>query len=163
SALELGVGTPQARSAERSEVGRHRRAQHAGIDEVCSLAEEAMLLDHIRGGERGASEHQLGMDADTLRPQRSGVEGLESLRALDEAEAALWGYDLDDLRGIALGAGESKHDVGAGEAGRSQLRQKRLAVVDHMLGAEALDPVLRLPTRGGGDDGEARQLARELD
>src|SRR5262249_18046131 len=102
--------------------------------------------DHIRGGEARACEHQLWMDADALRPQRGCVKGPEGVDAFDHAETALRRYDVEDLRGIALRAGEGQHDVDAGKTRSLELRLERLAVIDHVLGAEALDPVLRLRT-----------------
>ena len=78
-----------------------------------------------------------------LGPQRSRVKGPKRVDTLDHAETAERRYDIDDLRGIALGAGECKHDVDAGKASSLELRGERLAVIDHVLGAEAFDPVAR--------------------
>jgi hypothetical protein len=90
-------------------------------------------------------------------------KAFSEVHALDQPEAALGRYDFRNLAGIAGGSGEGQHDVGGGKAGRLQLRRERLAMVDDLVCAEVAHPRLCLRTRGGGDDGEARELARELD
>src|SRR5882724_5802649 len=103
------------------------------------------------------------MDAHALREQLGCVESLQRVHAFDQPEAALRRYDFRNLAGVPGGSGEGQHDVGGGKAGRLQLRREWLAVVDDMVCAEVAHPRLRLRTRGGGDDGEASELTRELD
>ncbi len=132
-------------------------AQGAGIDQVGDPLQQLALLGHVGGFEHAAGEHELPVEGGALALQHAHVERAE---VVDHAEAALWGDAVAVLRIVLIGVGQRGDQFDGLDTQRLQLRQQRLAVVDDVVRAQALDPFHALGAGGGGDHGEFGQLTR---
>ena len=93
-----------------------------------------------------------------------GPEGKKIGRfAIDESDASLRRDQFGEVAQLAANRRRRKHERGAAQTERCDLRRERRLVVDDMVSAHVLRPRYRLGPRGGCDDRKIGQLPRELD
>ncbi|OLG51205.1 hypothetical protein BXO8_05240 [Xanthomonas oryzae pv. oryzae] len=83
-------------------------------------------------------------------------------RVVDQGQLSLRGEYLDQLGKVLVGVGEAGEVLHLGDADPLQAFAQRLAVVDHVMCAECVHPLLGFRARGGTDHGQLGQRARQL-
>ena len=99
----------EVRRIDGAEVLSNRRADLAGVDQLCDLVKERMLLGHVGGLQHRAREHRFPVDRHALAHQQCQFEWL----VIDQREPALGRNQFDDLLEMICRVGGGEHDPGA--------------------------------------------------
>ena len=150
---------PKVDGRDRAEALGEGGFQRARIHEARNLVEEPPLCFHVGGLEHRAREHELPVGRHAL-----ALEGyhVEALRIVDQREATLRRDQFGDLGHVLIGVGGREHEARCAQSQRRDLGSDRLGVIDDVMGTELAAPGGGLGPRGGGDDGQIRELAGEL-
>ncbi len=133
--------------------------QRPGVNQLGNPVEQVVLLDHVLGFEHRPRVHELPMQREALALE---FRHIQRLGIVDQRQLALWLECLDELIQMLFGLGQAGHMSHVVQADAFEFFAQRLAVIQHMMRPQFVDPAFGLGPRGGADDFQRGQFARQL-
>lgn len=118
-----------------------------------------VLLDHVRRFKQRAGEHQFPVQGQGFELEWHDIQ---AGRIVDQPQPPLGAQHFYQLRQVLLGMGEAGDMADPINPQCLELGEHGPAMVDHVMGSHALDPLDGLGPRGGADHGHAGELAGQL-